>query len=134
MPGPAGLIAQRQHGAAPEVQHRPSLLVDGRDPQDREPGGRPAFPGLVLPERDDTCRGPQRVAEPRDTAEGQAAVEEVRLDVLGDHRRLPDRDVPDQARRRHRAAAGDLVAQLMVKGEREPVPGDGLMRGGQARG
>ncbi len=131
MPGPASLITQRQHGAAPEVQHRPSLLVDGRDPQDREPGGPPAFPGPVLPQRDDPRRGPQRVAEPRDTAEGQAAVEEVRLDVLGDHRRLPDRDIPDQAGRCHRATAGDLVAQLMVEGEREPVPGDGLMRGGQ---
>src|SRR6202044_3157603 len=80
---------------------------------------------------DDTCRGPQRVAEPGDTAEGQAAVEEVRLDVLGDHRRLPDCDIPDQAGLCHRPPAGDRVQQLMVEGEREPVPGDGLMRGGQ---
>jgi hypothetical protein len=132
-PGPGSADARgRRRRAAPRPARRRSCCAACRPRvPGREPGGRPAFPGLVLPERDDPRRGPQRVAEPRDTAEGQAAIEEVRLDVLGDHRRLPDRDIPDQAGRCHRATAGDLVAQLMVEGEREPVPGDGLMRGGQ---
>ena len=54
--------------------------------------------------------------------------------MLRHHGGLADSHVPDQRRLRQRITAGYLPAQFVIERQREPVPGDGLMRGGQAGG
>ena len=96
MAGVGGPVAQRQHGAAVEVEDQPADLVDRGHPQCREAGRGPARLGGVLLEGDDLRAGEQGVADDGEPVEGQAAVEQVGLHPLGDQRGLPDGDVADQ--------------------------------------
>ncbi len=132
MPGLCCRVAQRQHGAAQEVQHRPAVLIRRGDPECRQAGRRPARAVLILPERHYLGAGPQRVAKPGQAAECQPPVEQVRLHVLRHDGGLADSDVPDEAGLCQRITAGYQPAQVLIEHQREPVAGDGLMGRGQA--
>ena len=77
---------------------------------------RPSLIAVAL-QRDDLGRRLQRVADRRQAAQHQAAVEEVADDALGRQRRLADRDVADE-HRMGEAAPGDLLGQRRVERER----------------
>ena len=136
VPGLAGrVVAQRQHRAAREVEHRALRLVDGADPQQREPGRPAALLDAVLAPRDHLGRRVQRVAEPHRAPQQQPAVEEVRHDAARGDRRLPDRRVPHQPRVRDRRAGADRrLAQRVVEREPQPVARDRLVQRGVALG
>ena len=77
--------------------------------------------------------GLQRVADRRQAAQHEPAVEEVADDALGRQRRLADRDVADEHRVRE-AAAGDLVGERRVEREAQAVADDRLVQRGVALG
>ena len=115
VPGLALGVAQRQHRAAVEVEHRALVLVDGADPQRRQPGRRPPGLGPVLAQGDDLGRGPQRVADPRRPAQRQAAVEEVADHPLGEQRST------GRSRRRRRGRGGRAAARGRAPRRQSPA-------------
>ena len=124
------LVAQRQHGAAVEVEHQPADLVDGGHSQRGQPGGGAARFGAVLLQPDHLGAGEQRVADHREPVERQTAVEQVCLDPLRHQRRLADRHIAHQRRVGQRARnPGDGVGQLGVQRQAQPVAEDRLMGG-----
>src|SRR5690606_32057810 len=84
--------AQREHGAAVEVQDGPAVLVGAGDAQRGQAGGGAAGFGRVLAQADHFGAGGQGVAQHREAVEAQAAVEEIGLDVVGGQGRLTDGD------------------------------------------
>ena len=120
-------VVDRQHRAAPVVEDRAVLLVGRDDVQDGEAGRLAALLDRVALQRDDLGRRLQRVADRRQAAQHEAAVEEVADDALRRQRRLADRDVADEHRVRE-AAAGDALGQRRVEREAQAVADDRLVQ------
>ena len=133
--GVSGSVAQRQHGAAVEVEHQPADLVDGGHPQRGQAGRCPARLGRILLEADDFRAGEQGVADDGEPVEGQPAVEQVGLHPLSGQSALPDGDVADQCRMRKRGRRpGDRHREVGVQRQPQPVTDDRLVhRGGTGR-
>ena len=118
-----------------EIEHESADLVDGGHPQRRQSGRGATGFGAVLAQAHHLGAGEKRVADDRETVEGHAAVEQIRLHPLGHQRGLADRDVADQCGVRHRARhPGHGVRQFGVQGQPQAVADDALVRGGDARG
>ena len=127
--GVGDAFAQRQHRAAVEVEHQPVVLIDGGHPQRRQPGrraprlGRVLFESQRLPSWCGSCRpstGKRWNHKP--------AVEQIRLDPLGDERRLPDGDVAHQRRMcERRGRARHRAAEFGVQRQPHPVAEDRLV-------
>ena len=83
--GVAGLDfgdAQRDHRAAPEVEHRLALLVGRANPHRNKTGRRRARSAAVLLEADDLSASTQSLADEHRARKHQAAVEEVATHAL----------------------------------------------------
>ncbi len=133
VPGlPVG-IAKRQHRAAPVIEHRVPLLINGANPQHGYARRGASGARAILLQRNDLGRGVQGISDPGETPEDQPAVEEVRDHAPRQQGRLAVRDVPDQRRIGDRAA-GNGAAQIGVQREPEPVAHDRAMERGESVG
>ena len=126
-------VAQGQHRASPEVQHRLIVLIRRADPQHDEPGGRCALARPILLERHHLGARAQRVPQEHRALEHQPAVEEVAAHALGRPCGLADSDVADQVGvRQQPVAAGHEATQRLVQRQPQPVAGDRLVQSGMA--
>ncbi len=123
-------IAERQHRAPPEVEHRALVLVDGPDAQHREPRRGLVGTPAVVAHRHHLGRRVQRVADPRRAQQPQATVEEVRDHPLRRERGLADGDVTDQAGMSRLPAAGQHPGgERRVERQAKAIADDRLMKG-----
>ena len=103
-PSRSGSIAHRQKSSTGRSSWSTVVMRSAASPVAARPGR-----GRFCRRRVHPRRGPQRVADDGQAAEPQAAVEQVRGDVLGRMSGLADGHVPDQ-RRVRRAPAGSPLS------------------------
>jgi len=109
-------VATGDHRASPEPQHGLAALVDRRDLERDDTGGRASGLWTVLAQRDHAREGVQRVPKEHRPQRHESTVEKIGLDALRGPSRLPDRDVDrDQRMYKRRIQAGDGAACVMVE-------------------